>query len=387
MGKHRALARGDSDNAANMMRKAIHDRDVFSALVRHERNRCDRSDTEFSLAVFEVGSERDRRAKVACASIIKLMRSIDAAGWLGDQSIGVLLASTPAEGAYRFAARVADGSLRYKIFTYPSNWMPEYRRSKEDSDDQDGPRGGSPEDFSLKTPIWKRSLDVSGSLFGILLLWPLFLLVGLFIKAVSPGPVFFKQYRVGKGGRLFNFIKFRTMKYGNDQATHQAHILARMKAGDSLQKLDDVDPRIIPGGRFLRKSCIDELPQLFNVLMGDMSLVGPRPCLAYEAREYQIWYGHRFDSLPGMTGLWQVSGKNKLTLLQMIRLDIAYMENLSFKNDLAIILRTLPAIFSMMTESMVPKLLARFNLKPEEMRDPRQEGQCRPSASAVTSWR
>ena len=124
-----------------------------------------------------------------------------------------------------------------------------------------------------------------------------------------------------------------------------------------MEKLDrDRDPRIIPGGRVLRKACLDELPQLFNVLRGEMSLVGPRPCIPYEAEEYLRWHTHRFDILPGMTGLWQVSGKNKLSFEQMIRLDIAYTNRMSPMQDLKILLLTLPTVIGLVLEAGVKKL-------------------------------
>jgi lipopolysaccharide/colanic/teichoic acid biosynthesis glycosyltransferase len=145
------------------------------------------------------------------------------------------------------------------------------------------------------------------------------------------------------------------MKHGNDQGAHEEHIIKRIRAGQALAKLDDKDSRIIPGGKFLRKACVDELPQLFNVLRGDMSLVGPRPCMAYEAREFLMWHTHRFDAVPGMTGLWQVSGKNKLTFVEMIRLDIAYAANMSLLNDLVILARTVPAIVVMVFEALWKK--------------------------------
>jgi lipopolysaccharide/colanic/teichoic acid biosynthesis glycosyltransferase len=122
-----------------------------------------------------------------------------------------------------------------------------------------------------------------------------------------------------------------------------------------MEKLDARDPRIIFGGRAIRKSCIDELPQLWNILKGDMSLVGPRPCIPYEAKEYLRWHTHRFDVLPGLSGLWQVSGKNKLTFKQMVRLDITYCQNITLLGDLAIIARTPFAIAKMMFESFLNK--------------------------------
>jgi lipopolysaccharide/colanic/teichoic acid biosynthesis glycosyltransferase len=123
-----------------------------------------------------------------------------------------------------------------------------------------------------------------------------------------------------------------------------------------MEKLDNNDSRIIPGGRLLRKACLDELPQLINVIRGEMSLVGPRPCIPYEAEEYLQWHKNRFNILPGLTGLWQVSGKNKLTFKQMVRLDISYISNMSLWQDIKIILLTIPAILKMILESVKKKI-------------------------------
>jgi lipopolysaccharide/colanic/teichoic acid biosynthesis glycosyltransferase len=135
------------------------------------------------------------------------------------------------------------------------------------------------------------------------------------------------------------------MKWGNNQDIHRDHVIAAIRVGGALQKLDDKgDSRIIPGGRFLRKACLDELPQLLNVLRGEMSLVGPRPCMPYEAEEYSHWHRQRFNVMPGMTGLWQVSGKNKLNFDEMVSLDLEYANKMSFFFDLKILLLTAPAI-------------------------------------------
>ncbi len=206
------------------------------------------------------------------------------------------------------------------------------------------------------TPRWKRRLDIVGATVGLFLCAPLFALVALYIRLVSPGPVFFTQPRVGRGGKEFRFFKFRTMHCNSDQGFHSAHAAAFIRAGGSMAKLDDRDPRIIPGGRFLRVTCIDELPQLYNVLRGDMSLVGPRPCIPYEAAEYQRWHRHRFSILPGLTGLWQVSGKNKLSFAEMIRLDIRYEKTMSLWLDLLLILRTFPTIVQLVCEAIGRRL-------------------------------
>jgi lipopolysaccharide/colanic/teichoic acid biosynthesis glycosyltransferase len=339
--------------------KGIYDVSVFSALIRHERSRADRAGKAFSLVAFTIEGRAlpASRIEAICERLDKAMRSIDEIGWMEDGRIGVLLPSTTLEGAHQYARRASAGEkeLSYQVFIYPDHWISDYKDDAEKAGE--GPEAGADiaDAFSVAPPSWKRGLDITVSSLCILVLWPIFLIVGAYIKIVSPGPVFFKQKRVGRGGKLFTFVKFRTMKYGNDQGTHQEHIIRRIRSGESLAKLDASDSRIIPGGKFLRKICVDELPQLFNVLRGDMSLVGPRPCLPYEAREFLTWHTHRFDALPGMTGLWQVSGKNKLTFAQMIRLDIAYASRMSLWNDLVIILRTVPAIAVMVIEMMLEK--------------------------------
>jgi lipopolysaccharide/colanic/teichoic acid biosynthesis glycosyltransferase len=338
----------------------IYDVPVFSALIRHERFRADRAGKAFSLVAFSFPQQDFSvpQIKALCEKLGKAMRSIDEIGWMEDGRIGVLLPSTNLEGAHQYARRASTGERRveYKVFIYPDHWISDYSEKERLAEPRASCEPDIGDPFSIEVPAWKRGLDLTGSILGLLILWPLFLVVGAYIKIVSPGPVFFKQMRVGRGGKLFTFIKFRTMKYGNDQGTHQEHIIRRIRAGESLAKLDEVDSRIIPGGKFLRKTCIDELPQLINVLRGDMTLVGPRPCLPYEAREFMMWHTHRFDALPGMTGLWQVSGKNKLNFSQMIRLDIAYASDMSLWNDLKILARTLPAIIVMVLESVQRKI-------------------------------
>jgi lipopolysaccharide/colanic/teichoic acid biosynthesis glycosyltransferase len=208
--------------------------------------------------------------------------------------------------------------------------------------------------FVRRIPIWKRTLDIFGSFLGLIILSPLFLVITVLIKIVSPGPVFFKQTRIGYGAKEFNFWKFRTMKVNTDTSCHQKHLCELINDGDEdceepnqpMIKLDCDNPNIIPFGHFLRNSCLDELPQLINVLLGDMSLVGPRPPIPYEVEEYLIWHKDRFDGLPGMTGLWQVSGKNRLTFKEMIRLDIQYERQMSLLTDLKILLMTPFAILN-----------------------------------------
>jgi lipopolysaccharide/colanic/teichoic acid biosynthesis glycosyltransferase len=196
-------------------------------------------------------------------------------------------------------------------------------------------------------PVWKRMMDILLSCAGLILLSPVFLVLAAIIKVTSPGPAFLKQERIGRHGKPFGFWKFRTMRVNADPGPHQNHLNELIAADTPMVKLDMAnDPRVFPFGRILRNTCVDELPQLINVLRGEMSLVGPRPCLVYEANQYQDWHKRRFEAVPGMTGLWQVSGKNKTTFTEMIRLDIAYARNVSLMLDLKILLMTIPVILS-----------------------------------------
>jgi len=196
-----------------------------------------------------------------------------------------------------------------------------------------------------KIPWWKRSMDTVVSILGLILLLPLFLCIAIYIETVSPGPILFKQKRVGRGGKLFDCYKFRTMKPNADSTMHRRYLEALIKGdtnSNSQPKMIKLlgEPQIIPFGNVLRESGLDELPQLFNVFLGDMSLIGPRPPIPYEVKEYKTWYRDRFDVLPGITGLWQVSGKNRLTFNEMMRLDIAYARDVTLLGDLKIILLT-----------------------------------------------
>jgi exopolysaccharide production protein ExoY len=201
-------------------------------------------------------------------------------------------------------------------------------------------------------PSWKRILDVSCILLALPLWLFLFILIALWIKIVSRGPVFFRQERVGYRGNQFMILKFRTMKSNVETAIHERHLEQLIQTDRPMTKLDaSGDPRIIRGGRLLRATGLDELPQLFNVLRGEMSLVGPRPCTFNEFRRYQPWQQERANAAPGLTGYWQVNGKNKTTFTEMINLDVFYTKNLSLRLDLAIMLRTVPAIVSQVLET------------------------------------
>lgn len=194
----------------------------------------------------------------------------------------------------------------------------------------------------------KRAFDLVAAAFGIAVLSPLFLLLYIAVRLSSRGPAFYVQRRVGAEGRRFDFYKFRTMLHRSDDSIHRAYSERLINGwaqrdGGRAFKLT-ADPRVTPLGRFLRKSSLDELPQLFNVLRGDMSLVGPRPPIEYEIEYYQDWHRQRLQAKPGITGLWQVSGRSQVPFDEMVMLDIHYMEHWSFLLDLKILLRTIPVV-------------------------------------------
>lgn len=194
-----------------------------------------------------------------------------------------------------------------------------------------------------RIPRWKRCLDIFGAVTGLVVLSPLILSVAVYIKALSPGPVFFRQSRVGYMGQVFEMLKFRSMDLSHDPSSHREYLSDIIRSGDKGMAKQN-HSSIIPFGKYLRALCLDEIPQLINVLRGEMSLVGPRPSIDYEVAEYSSWHHGRFDVLPGMTGLWQVSGKNRLTFDEMVSLDIRYVENMSFTQDVKILMKTIPAV-------------------------------------------
>lgn len=190
-------------------------------------------------------------------------------------------------------------------------------------------------------PTWKRALDIVVSLIAITLMSPMILIVALMIKVISGGPIFFRQERMGYKGNRFKLLKFRSMNADADVSLHNTHSKDFIRSGKPMTKLDSKgDPRLITGGWLIRAAGIDELPQLINVMRGEMSIVGPRPCTPSEFKEYSDDQMKRFDVLPGLTGLWQVNGKNNTTFPEMIRLDELYCLKKSLMIDLGIMLRT-----------------------------------------------
>jgi len=386
----------------------------FHRILREEQERASRSQHEFSLLLFSVNGAGSARLKDLADALVARTRSTDEVGWaysaeaaaktgLDGPYLGVVLPCTPDAGARRLAAdvcracSVAGVVPDWSVYTYPSKWfsddngngrqyyfadiLPGWGVSESvgyavhtanAANGMQRLRYPTPRSFSGPSrasgsndrplPVWKRAMDIVVAAGGLILLSPFIFLVSVIIKSVSRGPVFFKQNRVGYMGKPFTMWKFRTMKVNCDSSNHKEYITKLINGsaengaafGKPMTKLDD-DPRIIPFGKILRKTCLDELPQLINVLRGQMSLVGPRPAIDYEVQVYSAWHYQRLDAVPGVTGLWQVNGKNRLTFNQMVRLDIKYLRERSFCLDVSILLKTPSAVLSQVRDSLQEK--------------------------------
>ena len=213
-------------------------------------------------------------------------------------------------------------------------------------------RAGGNKRRSLRLRAWKftvfgayavkRLIDIAGSAIGLVLLSPVFLAIAVAVKLSSPGPVFFKQVRVGRYGRHFDFYKFRSMR--QDAEARKAALMDRNESKDGvIFKMKD-DPRITKVGKFLRRTSLDELPQLWNVFIGDMSLVGPRPPVPSEVLEYTLEDRKRLDVIPGITCLWQIKGRSEIPFNEQVRLDKEYILAPSVWKDIVILFKTIPAI-------------------------------------------
>lgn len=212
------------------------------------------------------------------------------------------------------------------------------------------------QDAANGLPVWKRVFDFALLAVTMPAWLPVAVVVGLAVRFGSPGPIFFKQARVGYRGQTFTCFKFRTMKANIETTSHQQHVKALMESATPMTKLDaDNDSRMVPFANWIRASGLDELPQIINILRGEMSVVGPRPCIPFEYDLYKPEHRARCNAAPGLTGLWQVSGKNRLSFEQMIALDIEYSVRKSLWLDSSIVLRTAPAILQQVSDLIATK--------------------------------
>jgi lipopolysaccharide/colanic/teichoic acid biosynthesis glycosyltransferase len=351
----------------------IHSSKEFRTLLERERARSNRNGREFSVVVFYLDNLNHHNEELVhfIHVLTNRIRSTEEIGWLKEnESIGIILPDTAFDGAKNLAHELCVLIKRsstppaHKVYSYPRHWFLDIHKGSHQSGEKktasnlDSAKiqiskkslNGLEPSLAPQIPVWKRIIDITGAFVGLILLSPVFLFIAILIKTVSPGPVFFKQERIGFLGRPFIFWKFRTMKTHTDPSLHQEHVSKLMNNGTPLTKLDEHDPRIIPFGKIMRKSGLDELPQLINVFRGEMSLIGPRPDLPYAIGQYMPWQKKREEALPGLTGLWQVKGKNRTTFNEMVRLDINYVEKRSFWLDLNILLHTVPAIIDQILE-------------------------------------
>lgn len=350
------------------------DQELFTTMIRLERKRTERSHRRFILMLLESsgllkGTDKDSVFPKILAALSHTTRETDIKGWYKDQSVlGVIFCEigtadgksitnalltkvTNALGGALSIEQIHTVRISFHMFpehsTEHGNGGPTDSALYPDLDRNADPMRGE--------RAIKRSMDIAGSLFGLLLFSPLMIVIGIGIKLTSKGPILFRQERVGQYGRRFKFLKFRSMYAKNDSAVHEDYV-KRLIAGHA-EATDDTgggqvykitrDPRITPFGRFLRKSSLDELPQLINVLRGEMSLVGPRPPVPYEFECYKPWHKQRLVAVqPGITGLWQVTGRSTTKFDEMVRLDLKYASSWTVWGDIKILSQTPRAVLS-----------------------------------------
>lgn len=317
-----------------------------------ERARSDRWGQPLALLSLGVADLRTgRRTLRQIARILaRRMRLTDEAGWIDRQHIGILMPNTAGWGAWTLADEIflefpeAVPLPQCRVYCYPSDWFLNVGQRQSDEADApvaDGMTEAMEPLFFRALPRWKRAIDVIGASLFLLVHAPLLLVLAALVRATSPGPAFFRQTRVGLGGRLFTLYKFRTMVASAELLKEQ--LRDRNEQDGPVFKIKN-DPRITAFGRFLRRFSFDEFPQMWNVLKGEMSLVGPRPPLPGEVVAYEVWQRRRLDVTPGLTCLWQVRGRSKISFTQWMRLDMQYIARCSPWCDARLLAETVPAL-------------------------------------------
>ena len=334
-------------------RGQVLDEVLFASAVGREQKRVDRSDKAFAvLSVELVDGGSHELMRDAITALRMATRPNDAIGWIRqDAAIGVLLTEI---GEVDFAQLVSvENRIRQEVATFVG--APDFRRFTVRLRVHTSARRAARAACSRYARVHdalKRMLDILGSVSLLAVLSPLLLTVAAAVKLTSKGPVLFRQERVGEGMKPFRMLKFRTMRPDAGHAVHQAYVTQFIKGGQDSAAAPGVfkltnDTRITPIGHLLRKTSLDELPQLWNVVLGDMSLVGPRPPLKYEVDQYKGWHLRRvLDAKPGVTGLWQVTGRSRTTFDEMVRLDLRYARTYSLWTDLKILLATPRAVIA-----------------------------------------
>jgi lipopolysaccharide/colanic/teichoic acid biosynthesis glycosyltransferase len=358
---------------ASIVDRTVLEESAFQTIISLERKRTERSQRPFLLVLLDVesivtGDQKDKEAAKILAKILSAfslaIRETDVSGWYKNNSvIGIIFTEIGIDGQQSaigaILARIGGtlyDNLAFEEFSrisishhvFPEEWNHDIPQRP--SHPTLYPDVSRRDTGATLFSIIKRMMDVTGSLLGLLVCAPVFLLIAATIRFTSRGPVFFRQQRVGRYGTPFVFLKFRTMHTGNDSNIHQEYVKQLIAGeakpqpsngnGQGVYKLTD-DPRVTRIGSFLRRTSLDELPQLWNVLKGEMSLVGPRPAIPYEVEAYKIWHRRRvLEARPGITGLWQVSGRSRVKFDDMVRLDVRYSMVRSVWLDIKILLLT-----------------------------------------------
>jgi len=329
----------------------------FFRQLQLEKRRTDRSKAPLSMIVFHTGAadrQRIQTLKHLADVLQRSKRETDILGYLGEHRLALLLPDTNGVGVETLTRNLSGraGDLKYSTSsgTYPDQLFDSLLAPQKAPTEifplliEDSPQ------TSTVSALLKRAVDLAGATALIVLLSPLMVAAALAIVTTSPGPIIFRQVRLGRRGAPFVFYKFRSMVTNADDQIHREYVQSLIDGKhrefnqgnpeNPFYKLRS-DPRITRFGAVIRATSIDELPQLFNVVKGDMSLVGPRPPLLYEAEKYQSWHLRRIlDIRPGITGLWQVEGRSRTSFDDMVRLDLRYIRNCSPWLDLRILLKT-----------------------------------------------
>jgi lipopolysaccharide/colanic/teichoic acid biosynthesis glycosyltransferase len=336
----------------------------FRQSIARERARSDRTGDRFCLLAVAPAATApipDFYLELSVA-LRQRLRLTDEAGWLDQHRVGIVLPATSPRGAWKLAADVcqklnADHEPTCRVYCYPAE-VSQLDRSISDrhrgdespvnfesvtqrSEHFDEPADALEFLFVKALPTWKRMTDIAGAMLGLVVALPVFLMVAVLIKLGSPGPVFFRQLRTGRGGVPFLMYKFRSMVLDAEDRKHE--LISHNEQDGPAFKIA-ADPRVTRLGRFLRNSSLDELPQLWNVLRGEMSLVGPRPLPCDESNSCLDWQRRRLEVTPGLTGIWQVHGRGEVTFNEWIRMDLEYVRRCSFWQDMKILLATVPAV-------------------------------------------
>ena len=352
---------GKGDDEFSEAKGRFLSRPQFLNMLRIEKRRSERSKSPLSIILFSMGYEgsNEKRLDKFFSYIHRVTRETDIKGMLAENIVGLILPDTNRNGSQSCIKKVIQGNgyFPYSVVsaTYPDAL---FQKLLSEAEDQ-------PDLFPLNLDqvimyhgfelFLKRVLDIVGSLVGLLFFSPLFFIISLAIKMSSPGPIIFNQIRLGKGGNKFVFLKFRSMDANNDDRIHRDYVaelirgnLEKINQGNERNPVFKIkkDNRVTKIGKIIRKTSLDELPQLWNVLRGEMSLVGPRPPIPYEIEKYEPWHLRRvLEMKPGITGLWQVEGRNTTTFDNMVRLDLRYVRDWSIWLDIKILWKTAAEIF------------------------------------------